>query len=133
MRRTDQGYTLIEILLVLALIGILSAIAIPSYWGAKSNAKYAGDAKANASVIMMALEGYRAEHGLFPPGGPFKWVQGAPPTPNPLPTVSFKSGTTLDFTLTVANDQLSYVLEATDPANANKSIYKVDQTGQLLP
>jgi type IV pilus assembly protein PilA len=45
-----KGFTLIELIVVIAILGILAAIAIPAYSNYKSNAAYAADL-ATAKVI----------------------------------------------------------------------------------
>lgn len=133
--RSGRGFTLVELLLVLAIIGIISAIAIPSLLGARSQAKYVGDAKANTKIIMMQLQSVHSETGHYPLPGTLKWTNGVPDAAAKaaLPSLSFPGGTKLDFTVIVAADQLTYTVEATDPLQSNKSIYKVNQLGALIP
>jgi prepilin-type N-terminal cleavage/methylation domain-containing protein len=132
MTRRNRGFSLIEILLALAIIGIIAGIAIPSFLGSRAQARYIGDARANTEVIRQNLENFRADNGQYP-AGTYVWTKGAPPDPNPLPNVAFKDSTKLDFTVTVNDDRLTYTISSTDPSQGNKQIYKVDQTGQIVP
>ncbi len=133
MRRTDRGYTLIELLLVLAILGLLSAIAIPKFLGTRNTAKYIGDAKAGAEVIMMNAETIRAESSFYPAAGTYTWNSGvySGPGANPFPLMSLHNSK-VKFDLQVNADRLSFNLTATDP-DSGHVIRKVDQTGNIVP
>ncbi len=62
--RQESGFTLIELLTVLVIIGILLAIAVPSYLGFKDKAN-ASAAKANVRSAMPAVEAYYTDNGTY--------------------------------------------------------------------
>jgi general secretion pathway protein G len=64
-RRADGAFTLIELLLVMAVIAVLAGLTIASLGGV--NEKTARDlAKAEVAAIASALESYRTEQGSYP-------------------------------------------------------------------
>jgi type IV pilus assembly protein PilA len=58
------GFTLIELMIVVAIIGILAAIAIPNFMRFQLKAK-AGEGKTNLAAIRTAEESYMAEFGTY--------------------------------------------------------------------
>jgi len=64
---TQLGFTLIEALVVIFIIGVLAAIAIPSYLAfIREKAEYT-KAVVTMGIIKTAMDEYRAENGDFPP------------------------------------------------------------------
>ena len=75
MRFARRGFTLIEILVVIGIIGVLLALLLPGLERAREKANTVRCAS-NLSQIGVALTIYEQEnHGLFPRG---VWVPGAP-------------------------------------------------------
>lgn len=64
MFRKEEGFTLVELMVVVLIIGILVAIAIPVFGAAKSNAQKKS-CYANQRTIEGSANSYNAENGLF--------------------------------------------------------------------
>ena len=63
-----RGFTLIELMIVVAIIAIITAIAIPAYNGYILEAKL-GTAKSNMDTLRVFLEDTKLEDGSYVPGG----------------------------------------------------------------
>jgi len=63
--KKDKGFTLVELLIVVIILGVLSAIAIPSYMSLRTRAREAGT-KAEMANIATALELYNADNEAYP-------------------------------------------------------------------
>ncbi len=65
-RRQPSGFTLVEILTVIVIIGILAGLAIPAITRALGTAKEAA-IRTEIDVMSQAMEAYKLEHGDYPP------------------------------------------------------------------
>lgn len=131
--RSTRGFSLIELLLVLSILGVISIIAVPRFLGAREYARQVGDARANAMALRMALETVRADTGLYPAAAAYVWKQdGTLPTITPAVNFVIKNASKMDFTLTVNADRLSYTIVGVDSQNA-KQLVKIDQNGSNVP
>lgn len=74
MLRNKKGFTLIELMIVVAIIGILAAIAIPNFLKFQAKSKQS-EAKTNLKGVYTAETGYFGEQNSY---GTFSAVNWAP-------------------------------------------------------
>jgi len=91
LRKSKKGFTLIELMIVVAIIGILAAIAIPNFLRFQLKSK-TSEAKVNLAAIRTAEESYLAEFGSYVTAAatPAAWVPRSQKEP-------FTSGGVTDF------------------------------------
>jgi len=66
MTRAHDGWTLVEVLIVVIVLGVLAAIVVPQFTAASTDAKLSA-LKTNLDTIRGQLELYKAQHnGTYP-------------------------------------------------------------------
>ena len=129
-----KGFTLIELMIVIAIIGILAAIAIPNFVKFQCRSKQS-EARSSLKAIYTAEEAYRAEYDTY------TWFTGGcdrgcatqrdQSDLNPMHfnvkgnkfryhyTVPYKSGATAGNTQVLANDNSIYMFVGTASGGAS--------------
>ncbi len=97
-----NAFTLIELLIVVAIIGILAAIAVPNFLNAQVRAKVA-NARADMQALGTALEMYRMDNNHYP-----YWVQTDGTNVNPLPRRFYPLTTPIAYIASVPQDPFIY-------------------------
>jgi type II secretion system protein G len=121
IRNSERGFTLVELMVVVAIIALLAAIIIPNYVHARAQAAVS-QSEANLKEIATALELYYADHQSYPPSG------------DVTPAIFGGSGNPyLTSTPTNALGRQEYVYTFTAAANGTPATYTVSDPGLYDP
>ena len=120
----QQGFSLIELLIVVAIISIIAAIAMP-YLEQARQATRSASAVASMRTINSAESSYRATNGRY---GTLPELGTARLIIDPSLSAGLKSGYTFDVTTATVLDYEAVAAPALDPTNAFQH-YFVDGSG----
>ena len=109
-----KGFTLVEIMIVVAIIALLAAIAIPNLLRARLNANDSA-AKATLQALATAFESFAAANGVYP-ASIANLTNATPPYLNE----DLTNGTFHGYNFTCANNTTSYNCSAA-PVTCNVS------------
>lgn len=126
--KRQAGYTLIELMIVVAIVGILAAIAIPSYNEQVSKSRRV-DAQAALSGLAQAMERHYTENGSYLGAGTTSGNTGAPTI---FSTTAPLDSNNVFYNLTIGlATATSYVVVATPTGGqAGDGILALWSTGQ---
>lgn len=100
-----KGFSLIEIMVVVAIIALLAAFALPIYGRSQCRARWA-EVQSCLGDISMKLDNYRTNHGLYPePGSEFSAIGLATP---------YLCGTHYEGSIDIPGDRRSYRVTMAD-------------------
>jgi len=94
VRRMQKGFTLIELMIVVAIIGILAAVAIPAYTKYTKKAKFTEVVQAT-QAIKTAMESCVSDQATFM--NCYAGTQGIPVQVGTVGTATSTGGTTVNF------------------------------------
>lgn len=115
--KDSRGFTIVELLIVIVIIGILAAIVIVAYTGITSQAKNS-KWKANATSVQKVAEAVNADTGVYP-----TTAAGFTGTYSKLPA---DVSVTIRATAPTNNTAYNTTLSGNTRAEASPAVYEVD-------
>jgi prepilin-type N-terminal cleavage/methylation domain-containing protein len=126
--RDRRGFTLVEIMIAVAIVGLLAAVAIPLLARIRINANE-GAVKSDLRTFSSVCESFRAAQN--PPVYPDDMASLTSATPPYLDATWVEGQVMHGFTMTYLRTNASYSLLATAVPGAALNDYCIDQTGVI--
>jgi type IV pilus assembly protein PilA len=101
MKRVQHGFTLIELMIVVAIVGILAAIALPAYQDYIARSKVT-EVMAALGAAKTSISEYASSQGVVPPDAATAGV-GVGANAKYLSALTYTTGTPVKIEATIAN------------------------------
>ncbi|WP_276574666.1 type IV pilin protein [Desulfoluna limicola] len=110
------GFTLIELMIVVAIIGLLAAIAIPNFLNYQCKARQS-EAKFSLGIILTSQESYLAEYDTYA---------------SSLVSISFTTKSNADYSYKmISASSTAFVAEASAVLNSEPDVWEINSEGTL--
>jgi prepilin-type N-terminal cleavage/methylation domain-containing protein len=127
IHNSKRGFTLIELMIVVVIIGILAALAIPRFMRATTKAKQS-EAKQILKQIYVMEHSYRQEYNTYACDGETQTAGGA------FTTIGVEIMSSARYTYAITADSNSFTATADANLDDDDTVdeWQIDETGALV-
>jgi len=129
LNRNNKGFTLIELMIVVVIIGILAALAIPRFMRSTTKSKQS-EAKQILKQVYTMQHAYRQEFNAYCLNG--VTASAAAPTTFAQIGVDIMTSARYSYVMTAAANSFTCVATANLDDDATNDVWQIDQAGALV-